>query len=365
MLKIEICNIVTKTISKKDYTFDTDISDWFDFRMPDTMLFIDPSTTSLGMSIAYLPKKAPVYGIGVKRSSGSKENFVEEYGDFLNKLLKIFPMKNMLVENQYIDRRKVEAYAALKMVMGKISFVSKRNNVKMHKILPTVWKGPVLDLYGGMIDKRKSNKKEIRQVMTRMIPQTLSISTMDVFDSLGMMYYYVTYMLVDDSGNRKDLITMMYCLADGMDFQEYEGIVNSSNEPFNETPRIKEFNDFFYDKCDGKIVKITKNSTKEYRKHFRVEITKLRIKNQKEFFEKIEKEIRTIKLSDIRGVDYVIHDTESSITDNAMGYMGLQKNRIGVMIMKPNRQILSELFQGRKMLGKISKNDYIFVCVRI
>lgn len=365
MLKIEICNIVTKTISKKDYTFDTDISDWFDIKVPNTMLFIDPSTTSLGMSIAYLPKKAPVYGIGVKRSGGDKETFVEEFGDFLNKLLQVFSMKNMLVENQYIDRRKVEAYAALKMIMGKISFTAKRNNVKMHKILPTVWKGPVLDLYGGMIDKRKSNKREIRQVMTGMIPQTLSISTMDVFDSLGMMYYYVTYMMVDDSGERKDLITMMYCLADGMDFQEYEGIVNSSNDPIQETPKIKEFNRFFYKDCDGKIVKVTKNSTKEYRKHFRLEITKLRVKNQQDFFNKIENEIRVIKRSDIRGVDYVIHDTEVSITENAMGYMGLQKNRIGIMIMKPNRQILSELFQGRNILGRLTKNDYIFVCVRI
>lgn len=365
MIKIEICDIIKREITLVDYEVGDEIPNvLLEYPVKGLSLFIDPSTTSLGMSIAYTKKKVPMFGIGVKRgNSNLKEIFVEEFGMFLNKLLQTLDFELVVAEDQYIDRRRYEAYAALKMVMGKISSICVINGVKMEKIKPTAWKGVVLDMYPGNVDKRKSNKKEVKSVMVKIIPATLAIKTIDVFDSLGIMFYYMTKVIVDEASYRKDLPVMMYTLANGVDHESYENMYrNTDKEAFNNSA-FDYINDSFYNKKNGEIVKITKSTTKEYKKNYYVEIIKIRAGSKTEFLRKVTKEIEKT-FEDQRSLDYVIFDQDLSITDNAMGYMGTKVGRIGFSIIKPNSKNLMELFWGRDLLGKLTKDDYIFVKIR-
>lgn len=365
MIKIEICDIIQRETEFINYEVGDEIPEiLLRYPVEGLGLFIDPSTTSLGMSIAYLDKKVPLFGIGVKRgSSNLKEIFVEEYGMFLNKLLQSLKFKIVISEDQYIDRRRYEAYAALKMVMGKISSTCVINRVKMEKIKPTSWKSVVLDMYPGNVDKRKSNKQEVKSVMVKIIPQTLAIKTIDVFDSLGIMFYYLTKVLVDDSSGRKDFPVMIYTLANGISHEEYEELYRNTDKGTFNNPAFNKINDYFYNEKNGEIVKITKSSTKEYRKNYTVEINKIRAFNQNDFLKKITHEIEKT-LEDKRSLDYIVFDQDSSITDNAMGYMGTRVGRIGFTVIKPSSKNLAELFWGRELLGKLTSNDYILVKIK-
>lgn len=362
MIRVEICNIYDGEITEFKYKKGDIIPDILRTGIQDEMaLFIDPSTTSLGMSLAILKHKAPVYGIGFRRGSeNTKEDFVDEFGILLDFILKNNKVTFMMVENQYMDRRRIEAYAALKLIMSKIKYIATLNRIKVELIVPPVWKGPVLDLYPGNVDKRKSNKQEVRAVMTKIIPRTMSITTTDIFDSLGIMYYYFTKVYLGNSKGRPDLPVMIKNIAEGIDIKEYERLARGI-DPNKLNSEVKAFNEYFFEECGGEIVNITTGNEKEFRKTINVTMKRISQQPNESFVGMLKRELEIIKLRNVREFDFVVFDPEMGVEDNAKAYIKTRDYKTGIMLFKPYRKSYQEIYQGRELLGKITESDYILV----